>query len=83
MLQAEYSFETEPAVRGAEEREAGILLGMQQGLQKGIQQGIQKGMQQGIQKEKLGIAQIMKSENCPISLIIKATGLSQKEIEQL
>ena len=67
MLQAEYSFETELAVRGAEEREAGILLGMQKGMQ----------------KEKLGIAQIMKSENCPISLIIKATGLSQKEIEQL
>ena len=75
MLQAEYSFETELAVRGAEEREAGILLGMQK--------GIQKGMQQGMQKEKIGIAQIMKNENCPISLIIKATGLSQKEIEQL
>ena len=71
MLQAEYSFETELAVRGAEEREAGILLGMQ------------KGIQQGMQKEKIGIAQIMKNENCPISLIIKATGLSQKEIEQL
>ena len=67
MLQAEYSFETELAVRGAEEREAGILLGMQKGMQ----------------KEKIGIAQIMKNENCPISLIIKATGLSQKEIEQL
>ena len=67
MLQAEYSFETELAVRGAEEREAGILLGMQKGMQ----------------KEKIGIAKIMKNENCPISLIIKATGLSQKEIEQL
>ena len=83
MLQAEYSFETELAVRGAEEREAGILLGMQQGIQQGMQKGLQKGMQQGMQKEKIGIAQIMKNENCPISLIIKATGLSQKEIEQL
>ena len=36
-----------------------------------------------MQKEKLSIAQIMKSENCPISLIIKATGLSAEEIAKL
>ena len=71
MLQTEYDFATELAVRGAEEREAGILLGMQ------------KGMQKGRNEERLSIAQIMKSENCPISLIIKATGLTQTEIENI
>jgi hypothetical protein len=67
MLQTEYDFATELAVRAAEEREAGILLGMQKGMQKGI----------------LTTATRMKKANFDVQTIIEMTGLSREAIEKL
>jgi len=75
--------------------ERGIKKGMQKGMRKGIQKGIQKGMTEGIQKgigEGLlrgkieGIhttAKKMRELGIEISLIQKATGLSEAEINKL
>ena len=67
MLQTEYRFETELAVRGAEEREAGILLGMQQGRIEGI----------------LTTAARMKKANFDVPTIIEMTGLSAEQVAKL
>ena len=45
--------------------------------------GIIKGITQGRMEEKLEMARIMKRENCPVSLIVKTTGLPKEEIEKL
>ncbi|WP_168121571.1 Rpn family recombination-promoting nuclease/putative transposase [Paenibacillus sp. HB172176] len=69
----------------AEERgmEIGIAKGMQQGMQQGIQQGIQQGMQQGIQQGIQEVAKKLLREGLDVSLIVKATGLSEAEIQKL
>ena len=71
MLQTEYRFETELAVRGAEEREAGILLGMQKGMQQGRIEGI------------LTTAARMKKANFDVPTIIEMTGLSAEQVAKL
>ena len=71
MLQTEYNFATELAVRTAEEREAGILLGMQRGRMEGIREGI-------VETARNLINMGMSYED-----IVKATGLSIEVIEKL
>ena len=75
MLQTEYSLETELAVRGAEEREAGILLGMQQGMQ--------KGMQRGSYNAKIETAKKLIPMGLSYESIAQATGLSMEEVLKL
>lgn len=53
------------------------------GLQKGLQKGIQKGRVEGRIEEKTEIARNMKADNIPLSTIIKYTGLTAREIEEL
>lgn len=69
----------------------GIEKGMAQGIEKGMAQGIEKGMAQGIEKgiEKgrtegfIEAARNMKSLGISTELIIKATGLTAEEIENI
>lgn len=69
----------------------GIEKGMAQGIEKGMAQGIEKGMEQGIEKgiEKgrtegfIEAARNMKSLGISTELIIKATGLTAGEIENI
>ena len=75
MLQTEYNFATELAVRTAEEREAGILLGMQRGRMEGIREGIREGI---VETARNLINMGMSYED-----IVKATGLSIEVIEKL
>ena len=49
----------------------------------GIQEGIQEGMGLGIGKRNLEIAVLMKADGESLEKIIKYTGLSKEEIEQL
>ena len=79
MLQTEYSLETELAVRGAEEREAGILLGMQRGMKRGMQQGIQK----GLYNAKIETAKKLIPMGLSYESIAQATGLSMEEVLKL
>lgn len=53
------------------------------GIQKGLQKGIQKGRIEGHIEEKTEIARNMKADNIPLSTIIKYTGLTAREIEEL
>ena len=62
-------------MRTAEEREAGILLGMQRGRMEGIREGIREGI---VETARNLINMGMSYED-----IVKATGLSIEVIEKL
>ena len=49
----------------------------------GYDKGLEKGIQQGVQHERMQIAKKMKEEKMEISVIIKLTGLTKEEIENL
>lgn len=52
---------------------------MERGLQKGMEKGMEKGQQEALQRT----AQNMKALQISTDIIMKATGLSFEEIEQL
>ena len=80
-LREKYIFERQ----GIEE--AGFDKGMAKGIEKGIEQGIKKGIEQGLEKgieqEKRMLAQKLKEDSVDIEKIIKYTGLTKEEIEEL
>ena len=49
----------------------------------GQQLGIKQGIQKGIQKSKTGMAKAMLKDKLDISFIVKYTGLTQQELQQL
>lgn len=57
--------------------------GLQQGLKEGIAQGIQQGIQQGALNEKLRIATNLLAVGLSIKDVAAATGLSEKDIENI
>ena len=83
MLQAEYSFEKELQVRAAEEREIGMMLGIERGRLEGIERGRLEGIERGSYETKIETASLMKQANCDVSFIMKMTGLSKEVIEKL
>ena len=50
---------------------------------KGIQKGMQRGIQKGRREEKLQVAKQMLDDGLNISIIMKYTGLSMEEIEEI
>ena len=57
--------------------------GMQQGMQQGRQEGMQQGRQEGVFKEKIEIAERMLKEGVEFVFIVKITGLSISELENM
>ena len=57
--------------------------GIEQGIEKGIEQGIEKGIEQGIEEEKLEIAKELLNNNIQVGIIMKSTGLTKEEINNL
>ena len=57
--------------------------GIEQGIEKGIEQGIEKGIEQGIEEEKLEIAKELLNNNVQVDIIMKSTGLTKEEINNL
>lgn len=53
------------------------------GYEKGIEQGIEKGIEKGIKKNQISNALIMLAEGMPDAVIIKITGLTQMELDEL
>ena len=47
------------------------------------QEGLEKGLEKGLKQAHIDDARIMKSDNMPIELISKYTGLTVEEIEAL
>ena len=79
MLIAEYDYDVDIAVQ----REEALQEGEAKGFSLGIAQGEAKGFSEGSYQSKLETAKLMKRENCDTAFIIKITGLTEKEIEQL
>ena len=65
----------------------GFEKGLAQGMEKGIAQGMEKGIEKGIEKGRtegfIEVARNMKSLGISKELIIKATGLTAEEIENI
>ena len=65
----------------------GMAKGMAKGFEKGMAQGMEKGMAQGMEKGKMEgyweVARNMKSLDIAPDVIMKATGLTAKEIEKI
>ena len=56
---------------------------MAQGIEKGMAQGIEKGIEKGRTEGFIEVARNMKSLGISTELIIKATGLTAEEIENI
>ena len=53
------------------------------GFDKGRAKGLEEGIEKGIEQEKRMLAKKMKEDNVDIKKIIKYTGLTKEEIEEL
>ena len=67
----------------AEGREEGLVEGRKEGLVEGRKEGLVEGRKEGRKEGAIRIAQNMKQEGLPVSLITKMTGLSEEEIKKL
>jgi predicted transposase/invertase (TIGR01784 family) len=63
--------------------EDGIEVGVKQGIEQGIEKGIEKGKEQGSKEKQIEMAKKMLEENMSIEIIMKITGLTKEEIENL
>ena len=69
---------------GVKEGEAiGIEKGIEKGKHEGRVEGEAIGIEKGAQQNKLETAKLMKANDCAIDLIIKITGLSRQQINNL
>ena len=75
MLLAEYDYETDIAVQRAEEHEIAFA--------EGIEQGIQQGFSDGSYQTKLETAKNLLEMGFAIEAIVRATGLSKEEVENI
>ena len=57
--------------------------GFDKGMAKGKAEGLAEGIENGKKSEKINIAKKMKENNIDIKTIIKCTGLTREEIEEL
>lgn len=53
------------------------------GYDKGLEVGIEQGKKEGIKQQTIAIAKKLKEQNIDIDIIIKTTGLTKEEIEEL
>ena len=79
MLLAEYDYETDIAVQRAEEHEIAFA----EGIEQGIEQGIQQGFSDGSYQTKLETAKNLLEMGFAIEAIVRATGLTQEEVENI
>ena len=75
MLLAEYDYETDIAVQRAEEHEIAFA--------EGIEQGIEQGFSEGSYQTKLETAKNLLEMGFAIETIVRATGLSKEEVENI
>jgi predicted transposase/invertase (TIGR01784 family) len=68
--------ETDERLKIEKGMEKGMEKGIEKGMEVGIEKGIEKGIEVGLEKGKLEIAQKMKLNGMPSSLILELTGLN-------
>lgn len=56
--------------------------GREEGREEGLKEGLEKGLKKGERKKQLEIARQMKSDGIPMDIILKYTGLSEKDMEE-
>ena len=61
----------------------GLIEGRMEGLLEGKIEGIQEGLEKGEKKKQVEIARNLKKMDLPTETIVRATGLSVEEIEQI
>ncbi|RME89592.1 MAG: hypothetical protein D6767_08185, partial [Candidatus Hydrogenedentota bacterium] len=59
-----------------------VQQGLEQGLQQGLEQGLEQGLQQGEYKKAIETARRMKDLGAEIDFILKATGLTEKDLKE-
>jgi flagellar biosynthesis/type III secretory pathway protein FliH len=70
--------------RGMEKgMEKGIEKGRKEGIEKGRKEGREEGIEQGTEKRNIEIAKQLLQDGEPIEKIIRWTGLSQAQLNQL
>ncbi len=57
--------------------------GKREGLAEGMEKGMEKGLVEGERRNRYEIARQMKADGLPVATIVKYTGLSVKEIDEL
>lgn len=57
--------------------------GLKEGLEQGIEKGIEQGLEQGTRQSKIEIATELLKNNVSKDVIMKSTGLTESEIEEL
>ena len=66
-----------------EAREEGIEKGMEKGREEGMEKGREEGIEKGMEKAKKDMVLRLLKMGLEVKKILKATGLSQKEIKKL
>lgn len=64
-------------------REAGWKKGIEEGRAEGRAEGITEGITRGVTEERIRNARTMKEIGIPMEQIVKVTGLTETEIEEL
>ena len=67
----------------AEGRAEGHAEGLAEGRAEGLAEGLAEGIEKGIAKEKIAIANNMKSAGLDVQSIMQFTGLTQEQIDRL
>ena len=62
---------------------SGLSAAREQGLEEGRKEGRKEGLEQGLEQGRLEMAKAMRAENEPVEKIIKYTGLTAEEIENI
>ena len=64
-------------------KEQAIAEGIAEGRAEGIAEGRAEGFEEGMEKAQYNMAKKMKADNVPYEIIVKYTGLSVEEIENI
>ena len=64
-------------------KQEGLAEGMEKGMELGMEKGMKKGMAKGMNQKALDIARNMLADGVDINLIMKYSGLTQEQIENL
>ena len=63
--------------------ESGLKEGFKKGMEKGMEKAMEKGIEKGAREKALSIAKEMKKYNTDISFIVKITGLTIEEVNNI
>ena len=61
----------------------GLIAAEQKGERRGEKKGLKMGLEQGIERGKLETAKNLIAMNLPLKDVVKATGLSEKQVRKL